>query len=198
LPIEQSYSSFDLQDYLGRESRLLGEPEPVSPPRAMSPCEYGQTWEVDGVHFAFLWPLRSDGAPRRQDRKQRNDQACVLRVQGAYHSALLPADIGTWPENALVEREFGAIDVVVAAHHGSRYSSGPRFVGMARAGHVIAQVGLWNRYGHPGASVEQRWRDSGATFWRTDLHGAIQVRSRPEGLFAEAARQGSRRYWQSR
>jgi competence protein ComEC len=198
VPIEQSYSSFDLQDYLARESRLLGEPEPVSLPRAVSPCEYGQAWEVDGVSFAFLWPLKSDEPPRKQNSKQRNDQACVLRVQGRFHSALLPADIGTGPEHWLVERGLGAIDVVMAAHHGSRYSSAPGFVNEVQAGHVIAQAGLWNRYGHPGSAVEQRWRDSGATFWRTDLHGAIQVRSRSDGLLAEAARWNSRRYWQSR
>jgi competence protein ComEC len=198
LPVEQSYSAFNLQHYLERESRLLGEADPVPAPRAMTPCEYGRTWDVDGVSFAFLWPLASDGAPRRRDSKQRNDQACVLRIQGWFHSALLPADIGKGPESRLVERGLGAVDVVVAAHHGSRYSSGPGFVGAVQAGHVIAQVGLWNRYGHPGASVEQRWRDSGAVFWRTDLHGAIEVRSRANGLFAEAVRRRDRRYWQSR
>src|SRR5690606_18379955 len=44
LPVEQSYSGFDLHDYLARESRMLGEPDDALRPRAMSPCEYGQTW----------------------------------------------------------------------------------------------------------------------------------------------------------
>jgi competence protein ComEC len=198
LPVEQSYSSFDLQDYLERESRLLGEPDHGPRPGAMSPCEYGQTWDIDGVSFAFLWPFKPAGAPRSQDRKQRNDQACVLRIRGRFHTALLPADIGAGPEDQLVARELGAVDVVVAAHHGSRYSSTPQFVGMVQAGHVIAQAGLWNRYGHPSEVIEKRWQDSGAVFWRTDLHGAIQIRSRPDGLSAEAARRSSPRYWQSR
>lgn len=198
LPVEQSYSGFELQDYLARESRLLGKPDHALRPRAMSPCEYGQTWDVDGVTFEFLWPLKSAATRSNQDPKQRNDQACVLRIRGRFHSALLPADIGTGPEKQLVARELGAIDVVVAAHHGSRSSSASDFVDMVQARHVIAQAGLWNRYGHPSAAVEQRWQASGAKFWRTDLHGAIRIQSRTDGLSAEATRRVSRRYWQSR
>lgn len=201
LPVQQTYSSFDLRAYLGREARLLGVPGQLPPlPPVMSPCEYGTAWHVDGVSFEFLWPLASKAgaSDRSASRNARNDQACVLRVRGRHHSALLTADIGSRQEAALVDRGLGAVDVVLAPHHGSRTSSSPGFVAEARAAHVIAQVAAWNRYGHPAAEVEARWRDSGATFWRTDHHGAVSLRSRAEGLQARSERVAARRYWQTR
>src|SRR5690606_24427127 len=112
-------------------------------------------------------------------------------------SALLPGDISAAQERTLVDRGLGAIDVIVAAHHGSKTSSSVAFVNEVGAQHVIAQVGTWNRYGHPAQAVELRWKRSGATFWRTDLHGAISLQSRIKELRAESERSSSPRYWQA-
>lgn len=199
VPVGQSYSSFDLPDYLAREARLLGEPGQLpAMPLAMSPCEYGAVWQVDGVAFEFLWPLQRFSASRRTPRKQRNDSACVLRIRGEHHSILLTGDIGALQEASLVDRGLEPVDVVLAAHHGSKNSSSPQFVGAVQAMHVIAQAGLWNRYGHPSPMVEARWQEGGTTFWRTDQQGAITVQSRATGLSAHGVRQYSRRYWQTR
>jgi competence protein ComEC len=204
MKVGQSYSSFDLESHLKREARLLGDADALPPlPLAMSPCEYGMRWEIDGVSFTFLWPLAPDsfgsavmGPPRRQ-RKQRNDYSCVLQVQGRYHSALLPGDIGMLQEATLLDRGLGPVDIVLAAHHGSKGSSTPSFVQTVQARHVIAQAGAWNRYGHPSPEVEQRWQNAGAAFWRTDKHGAIHAQSRLQGLAVQSTRQRARRYWQT-
>jgi competence protein ComEC len=201
MPVEQSYSSFDLPAYLRREAGMLGVSQSsASLPAAVSACVRGYRWEWDGVTFEFLWPLdaaatQTSHAPRRQTGK--NAEACVLRIQGRHHSVLLPADIGTAQERALLELGLDPIDVVLAAHHGSKSSSSVRFVQAAQAAHVIAQVGNGNRYGHPSAQVETRWRASSAMFWRTDKHGAITVTSRANGLAARSTRQSAARYWQT-
>jgi len=198
--VGQSYSSFDLHAYLRREARLLGRPQDLPRlPDAMSVCAAGLSWHVDGVRFEFLWPAspapgRRGGTPGRRSR--RNDDACVLLVRGADHSALLTSDIGARQEAALVKRVAAGVDVVMAAHHGSGASSSAGFVRAARASHVIAQAGKWNRYGHPDPAVQKRWAKSGARFWRTDRHGALHVRSGPTGLYVESTRQAYPRYWQ--
>jgi competence protein ComEC len=198
VPVQQSYSSFDLQAYLKREAALLNVPGQLPPlPLAMSPCEYGMTWRIDGVSFEFLWPLKSPTGTRSPAGKQRNGQACVLRLRGEHHSALLPADIGEAQEAALVDRGLGYIDVVLAAHHGSRSSSGPSFVSETQPLHVVAQAGAWNRYGHPSPDVERRWQQGGAVFWRSDRHGAVTLHSSRTGLAVTSARQVYRRYWQA-
>lgn len=199
VPVEQSYSAFDLTAYLKREAGLLGMPGQLPPlPRAMLPCKYGMTWQVDGVAFEFLWPLPQVATKRKAPRKQRNDGGCVLRIRGRHHSALLPGDIGSAQEIALANRVLEPVDVVLAAHHGSKNSSDALFVDAVQARHVVAQAGLWNRYGHPSPAIQARWESSGAIFWRTDQHGAITLQSRDSGLSAHSERQFSRRYWQSR
>jgi len=195
--VGQSYSSFDTVAYLKREAALLGVPGDLPPlPRALSRCHEGVKWTVDGVAFEFVWPLES--APPvgvGSQSKLRNAQSCVLLIRGRHHSALLTGDISAAQEGELVRRGFGPVDVVAAAHHGSRSSSGDVFVSHAAPGHVIAQAGRWNRYGHPHPAVQRRWQRAGAQFWRTDLHGAITLRSRSDGLEVESHREARPRHW---
>ncbi|TFL11330.1 DNA internalization-related competence protein ComEC/Rec2 [Pusillimonas caeni] len=195
--IGQSYSSFNAAAYLRREAALLGMPEDLPPlPQVLSRCHDGVRWEVDGVAFDFMWPLESSVPAGTNSRsKERNAQSCVLRIRGGHHSALLTGDIATGQEDELVRRALGPVDVVAAAHHGSRSSSGRDFVAHTAPAHVIAQAGRWNRYGHPHPTVQRRWQRAGARFWRTDLHGAVTVRSRAEGLVVESHRQARQRHW---
>lgn len=197
LPVMQSYSSFDFDAYLRREARLLGRTGDLPPPPgAMSACVAGGAWEMDGVHFQFVWPPKAADAERGRKRAKRNDEACVLMVRGTHHSMLLTSDVGVAQESALLRAGVSGVDVVMAAHHGSRHSSGELFVQAMRARHVIAQAGKWNRYGHPDPGVEARWKSTGAAFWRTDRQGAVVVRSESTGLSVETTRSAQARYWQ--
>lgn len=197
VPVRQSYSSFDLPAYLRREARLLGMPDDPPPlPQADAPCEYGRHWAVDGVSFAFLWPLPAGSADAGRTPDDANANSCVLLVRGAHHAVLFTGDIGAAQESLLADRGLPAVDVVLASHHGSRFSSAQDFVVAARPSHVIAQAGLWNRFGHPHPHVVQRWQRAGAWFWRTDLDGAVQVQSAAGQLRIDAQRQAQPRYWQ--
>ncbi len=194
VPVQQSYASFDLPAYLAREARLLGVPDDLPlMPLAVSRCEYGQYWRIDDVDFEFLWPLSEDGTGSRN----KNDGGCVLRIRGKHHTALLPGDISATSETALIDRGLEPVDVVLAGHHGSKTSSSAGFVEATGAPHVIAQAGAWSRYGHPHRTVQRRWEESGAQFWRSDRHGSVHVSSASHGLLVHAERQTNRRYWQT-
>lgn len=199
--VEQSYSPFSLSSWLKAEARKL-DAAPSVLPLAEVPCRYGAGWQMDGVSFEFLWPLprvAPAGSGRLRPRATaRNEDSCVLQVRGAHHSALLTGDIEAAEEAALLARGLEAVDVVVAAHHGSKTSSTPGFVERVRAAHVIAQAGSWNRYGHPAGSVRDAWQRAGATFWQTDLHGAVHARSRAGGMAVTSILEASRRYWHGR
>lgn len=197
LGVTQSYSSFDMQAYLRREDALLGVPaNGLTMPQVLSRCQQGAGWTVDGVRFDFVWPVPGSEEVKPGDSSQRrNAQSCVLRIQGKYHSALLTGDIAAAQEHELIRHDLGPIEVVAAAHHGSRTSSDQAFVEHVAASYVVAQAGRWNRYGHPHPAVERRWQRAGAQFWRTDLHGAIIARSRKNSLDVDAWRQLRRRHW---
>lgn len=197
-PVRRSWASFPVAGFLEREARLLQGQVPRLPDMMLG-CSQGQGWEMDGVRFEFLWPAPpTPGQTDGRTSAQRNAQACVLRIQGKHHSALLPGDIAMAQEDALVALGLLRADVVLAPHHGSRFSSGAAFVAALAPAHVIVQSGAWNRYGHPAPAVVQRWGQAGARVWRNDRQGAVQVRSREGNLQVRTERGEATRYWQWR
>ncbi|MHC3921557.1 DNA internalization-related competence protein ComEC/Rec2 [Alcaligenes nematophilus] len=200
VPVSRSYSSFDLDAHLNREERLLAVPagSTVRPAQALR-CEQDVSWEVDGVRFRFWWPPSDEASFKAAygSEEDKNAISCVLEIQGARHSALLLGDAGVAQEQAIVAAGLGSIDVVVVGHHGSRTSSGAHFVKHMQAGLAIAQLGWWNRFGHPHGQVQTRWERSGALFLRTDQWGALTVESRPSALYYFGERDRHARYWQS-
>jgi competence protein ComEC len=69
------------------------------------------------------------------------------------------------------------VTVLKAPHHGSRTSSSPEFVRRVRPKHVVFCVGRNNRFGFPHREVEGRYTAEGAQCHRTDLDGAVTVKS---------------------
>lgn len=191
VPVGQVYSSFALAPWLQGEAHKLGEPTSPAVPLATF-CRFGTHWEIDGVHFEFLWPL--DVRPLRPGRLA-NAGSCVLKVTGRHHGLLLTGDIEADGEARLVKRGLSRADVVIAAHHGSRTSSSAGFIHAIRAGHAIIQAGRWNRHGHPHPAVLARWRKAGTVLWRTDRQGAIRVQSHAGGLRLHGALESAPRYW---
>lgn len=195
MPVGTSYASFDIAAHLRREGALRQEQPEDAPsmPDSMQGCETGMQWQADGVTFRFLHP--PPGRVRKGARDgDDNARSCVLLVQGRLHSALLPGDAGTAQEAAYA-RDVPAVDVVAAPHHGSATSSGAALVTAAAGAHVIVQAGYLNRFRHPSEAVTARWRAAGSPLWRTDLQGAVVVRSGAEGLQVQAHREIARRYW---
>lgn len=197
MPVEQAYSSFNIDAWLRREADLLDVQDTSERPMAMIPCQRGQQWVTDGVRFEVLWPLGADYSSLRAASRERNDRSCVVRIEGRHHSLLLTGDISRAPELELVHRGLESHDVVMAAHHGSNTSSQSEFIEALQAEHAVVQAGAWSRYGHPHPAAVQRWRSAGAKVWRTDHHGAIIMESRDSGLHVQGERQRRRRYWQT-
>jgi len=203
--VRQTYSSFDLSQWLERAERVLRLAKPITRPLQMSACKADVEWEWEGVTFRILHPqpeavLPSKPSPPQPVNKKirTNAKSCVLHVQGREHSALLPGDIGLKQEERLITGQNLQSDVVVVAHHGSLTSSSPAFVTQMRAQHAISQVGYLNRFAHPAPDVERRWRQAKTQFWRTDKHGAVTVESTTSGLAVFAESNVRKRYWHAR
>ena len=168
-------------------SRLLD-----AAPRALA-CQAGQTWQWDGVNFQVLHPPAHQYAhPGYGD----NDRSCVLRIDTANGSVLLPGDVERLSEMNLLERRMPLkADVLVAPHHGSRSSSTPDFLAAVAPRLVVIPVGHRNRFGHPHPEILARYRALGAEIARTDRHGAVEIRLGPEGMRVVRAVDVERRYW---
>ena len=137
-------------------------------------CRDGEHWRWDGVEFQFLGPAEPIA-------KVENDRSCVLHVRGARgDAALLPGDISAREEDRLVATHGQALqrlNLLVAAHHGSKTSSSAAFVALARPRAVIFSAAWHSRFGHPHPLVANRYADVGAAQWTSGEVGSTQWRS---------------------
>ena len=152
-------------------------------------CEAKDKWEWDGVFFEILHPRPAQYGSGYSD----NDKSCVLKIQSKNFSALLTGDIGAEVENALSLQDVHA-DVLLAAHHGSRYSSTAAFLKAVQPAAVLFSAGATNPHGHPHPDALARARKTGAVVYRTDTDGAIVIRWK-DNLQVQKWRNNYRRYW---
>ena len=206
LRVHQIFASFDVNAYLQKQVTVHGKA--FRPADVSTLCESGLSWEQDGILFSILHPASGQPSqpvqpvqpvqPNHADQKKQespNARSCVLRVQGRYHSVLLPGDVGVKQEHMLMLNHAVQSDVVLMPHHGSHTSSSLQFVEHVCAQHAVAQVGFLNRFGHPKDAIWKRWESTGAQLWRTDQHGAIVFESNAIGLSAQSLRLAYKRYW---
>ncbi len=150
-------------------------------------CKAGDQWQWDGVYFQVL---SGGGYPRS------NDASCVLKVTAGNQSLLLPGDISARVEKKLLQGDADLnATVLVAAHHGSRYSSGADFLLEVQPQAVIVSSGFGNRFGHPAQETVQRIRDTGADLHTTAQHGTLLFTLGQKRLIIDAYRSSHSRYW---
>jgi competence protein ComEC len=151
-------------------------------------CRRGERWSWDGVEFEWLNGLVD---PRASD----NDRSCVLLVSAGGKRVLLPGDIESDGERALLDRVPRA-DVVVVPHHGSRSSSTEAFVAATAPRWALVSAGYRNRWGFPREQVVERWRAAGATVLTTAQAGAIEfVMGAGLEIAPRPWRRHHRRFW---
>jgi competence protein ComEC len=158
-----------------------------------SACRSGMAWSWDGVRFEFLHPGRRPENPFRGT----NDDSCVLRIEAGGQRVLLTGDIERIAERELLAAGASQLraDVLLAPHHGSATSSTPEFLDAVSARHAVFQVGYRNRFRHPNPEVLARYRSRHSNIWRTDIHGAIQMKVRQGELAIDVQRVIGQRYW---
>lgn len=172
-----------------RAAILAPVPDAVAVPAES--CSRGQGWHWDGVDFRFLHPepgTRLDG---------RNDSSCVLLVQAAGGSMLLPGDISRRVERAVAPQlPPGGVDLLIAPHHGSATSSSPALVRASSPRYVVFSAGYRNRWGFPRPDVAARWQRAGACLLETAREGAMRFAIDTAGLRLEDShRRASVRAW---
>ena len=143
--------------------------------RKSTRCVAGQRWTWDGVDFEVLNPQPQDYVAPASS----NALSCVLRISNGGQVALLAGDIELAQEARLVGH--GAplkADVLLVPHHGSKTSSSAEFLDAVKPRFAWVQTGYRNRFGHPAASVLERYDERqiqvfdspacGAMTWRSD------------------------------
>jgi competence protein ComEC len=140
----------------------------------------GMTAHWEGVELRVLWPL----PPARPARRVRNEDSVVVLARMGEVAFLLAGDVQGEAERRLV---LPPALVVKVPHHGSRTSSGPRFVASTRPRVAVVSVAARNPFSYPHPEVVARYRDEGALLLRTDRDGTVEVATDGRRLWVRTA-----------
>jgi len=127
--------------------------------------------DIGGVHIRVLNPGTGPSADTVLSDREINERSLVLQLRWGETAFLLPSDIGEPTESTIASRiKDLKSEVLLAPHHGSPYSGSQRFLRAVRPETVIISTGRTVR-----DDVLGRYRQTGASVLRTDVHGAVRV-----------------------
>ena len=111
------------------------------------------------------------------ESKSSNENCVCILFESEECVILITGDRGHDGEFALLTKyHLPDVDILIAGHHGSKYSTSRELLLAVRPEIVIISVGANNPYGHPAQEVLQRLADFGCTIYRTDQQGSVLVR----------------------
>lgn len=103
-----------------------------------------------------------------------NETALVSLLQSQNSKILFTGDIDTKIEDYLIQKYDLDVDVLKVAHHGSKFSSGEKFLSNISPKIAVIEVGK-NSYGHPTSEVLKNLASAGAQIFRTDKDGMVKL-----------------------
>ncbi|MDH3627874.1 MAG: ComEC/Rec2 family competence protein [Acidobacteriota bacterium] len=122
-----------------------------------------------------------------------NEGSLGLHLAGKCGGMLIPGDFGLPTEETLLDRgNVKNVQLLIAGHHGSRHSSGDRWLSALKPTEIAVSCGRNNRFGHPHPAFLDRAALVGAQVRRTDLEGTLRYRLGLATKLGEGHHQGCR------
>ena len=110
------------------------------------------------------------------DKGDVNERCMMMRVSIGTFDMIVTGDAPQATERELIEsHELPDAELLVAGHHGSKYSSSGELLSAVGAENAVISVG-YNNYGHPTNETLERLRAYGYNVYRTDLNGNVEIR----------------------
>ena len=108
---------------------------------------------------------------------EENEMSLCVLFDTEKCDILITGDRNAFGERSLLRHtHIPDVDVLIAGHHGSKYSNCEQLLAAAKPEIVCISVGGDNPYGHPAAETLERFVDYGCTVYRTDQQGTITIR----------------------
>ena len=168
-------------------NRWSGEPlKSISP---FQQCLFGDKWYLGSLKVEVLSP--------RKLTANNNNNSCVLRISDASRSILLTGDIGKNQEHKLV-KQFGEklkSDILIAPHHGSRYSSSKIFIEAVSPQWAVFSAGFMNHWGFPSDDVISRYQKQSVKTFNSGLTGLIRFQISAQAIKIKTFREDLAPYW---
>ena len=107
---------------------------------------------------------------------EMNEECLTALCSVGDFDALFTADIDANTEYRLIAtHDLPDVEVLMAGHHGSRYSTGEDLLAEVTPETAVISCGADNGYGHPHVEVLRRLTAAGAAIYRTDRQGCIHI-----------------------
>ena len=111
--------------------------------------------------------------PDDADSDSANEMCLYSIVDINGYKMLVTGDSEKAQELSFIEKyPVNDIDLLVAGHHGSKYSSDEKFISSIGCSTAVISTG-YNTYGHPTYETLNRFNNYGYKVYRTDLNGTV-------------------------
>mgnify|MGYP003870878005 CR=1 FL=1 len=135
------------------------------------------------TELSFLWPeLPTEAQGNLRVLEDQNHDSVVFRLSMNGCSFLFTGDMDKEAEAMIMERDQKTVgsspphvDVLKAAHHGSKTSNSGSWLKYWSPSAVVISAGVNNLYGHPSGEVLERLTSDQIQILRTDQQGEVQM-----------------------
>lgn len=151
------------------DSPLRQEIEAIADEQEISLHYITQTQEirVGGAVLTLFAPVGTG--------EESNEQCLSVLCTSGTWDALLTGDMPAEGEAILTaQNRLPDLEVLVAGHHGSRYSTSERLLRAVTPETAVLSVG-YNSYGHPSPETLDRLADHAVNVYRTDQMGTVTI-----------------------
>ncbi|MGO9532923.1 MAG: DNA internalization-related competence protein ComEC/Rec2 [Syntrophobacteraceae bacterium] len=105
-----------------------------------------------------------------------NETSLVLEISFGETRVILPGDAGQTAEDLIIPALGGrTTTLLIAGHHGSRYSSSEEFLDALKPRAIVCSCGYDNQFGFPAKAVIERCAERNIPMYRTDLQGTVHA-----------------------
>lgn len=123
--------------------------------------------QLGQTDIALYPPLGEEGA---------NELGLTVLCSAREQDVLITGDMNAELEQELVKyTDLPDVEVMVAGHHGSKYSNSNELLEIVRPDIAVFSVGAYNTYGHPTPEAIGRFEAVGAAIYRTDTMGTVSL-----------------------
>jgi competence protein ComEC len=174
-PKELWYNGYGVRNRSFTELMKIVEEKKI---RKFLPSDLRSGRKISGVQVELLHPSSVESKEQLLETSAgMNNKSLVLKLTYGGRSLLFPGDLERAGEEVVISRAGSLLksDILLAPHHGSKYSCSTAFLEMVRPRICIISSGHGNYFGFPHSETLKRLRAAGSQVVRIDQVGAVQL-----------------------
>ncbi|WP_258881048.1 ComEC/Rec2 family competence protein [Clostridium tagluense] len=127
----------------------------------------GETFKIGNSECTII-------APNAETYEGSNNYSIVTKLKFGNTSFIFMGDAESISEGQILQKQLDiSADVIKIGHHGSKSSTGQKFLDTVNPKYAVISVGKGNDYGHPTQLTMDKLKNKNIVVYRTDENGTI-------------------------